>query len=248
VTPLVRATTVLLVGTVLVRLTLTDAYQRYVRVGLGPWLLAAGVLLVLLGLVGVVQALRTPSAPGRPGEDADHSDHDHQHTHPGGSQVGWLLLAPIVALLLVTPPALGSAAVDRSTVTVSGSAPVFPPLPASAEPRVLTMQEFQDRALDRAGSSLQGRLVTVTGFVARERDGDGFRLARYQIACCAADAVAAVARVVGPAVSASVAPRREQWFRVTGTFRAVGSDGVPELAAQTLTAIPTPVDPYEQGA
>jgi len=38
-------------------------------------------------------------------------------------------------------------------------------------------------------------------------------LARYQIACCAADAVAA--------------------------------DGVPELGAETLTAIPAPVDPYE---
>ena len=245
-TPLVRSTTVLLVGAVLVRLTLTDAYQRYVRVGLGPWLLAAGVLLALLGLVGVVRALRTPSAPGRPATEVGHGEHEHGHTHPGGSQVGWLLLAPIVALLLVTPPALGSAAVDRSTtVTVSGSAPVFPPLPASSGPRVLTMQEFQDRALDRSGSSLHGRLVTVTGFVARERDGDGFRMARYQIACCAADAVAAVARVVGPAVSASGVPRREQWFRVTGTFHAVGADGVPELTAQTLTPIPTPVDPYE---
>ncbi len=234
-TPLVRSTTVLLVGAVLVRLTLTDAYLRYVRAGLGPWLLAAGALLAVLGLVGAVRALR-----GR------HTQSEHDgHTHPGGGRVGWLLLAPVVALLLVTPPALGSAAVDRSTVTVSGSAPAFAPLPAGDEPRTLPLQEFQDRALDRSGASVRGRVVTVTGFVARERDGEGIRLARYQIACCAADAVAAVVRVVGPVVEAAGVPRREQWFTVTGTFRAVGADGVPELTAATLTPVPTPVDPYE---
>lgn len=239
--PVVRGTTVLLVGVVLVRLTLSDAYQRYVRVGLGPVLLATGALLVLLGVIGVVRALRSPDAPDA---DAD-ADHEHEHGHAGGSRVGWLLLAPVLALLLVTPPALGSDAVDRSTVTVSGSAPVFAPLPAGGEPRTLRVQEFQERALDRAGASLQGRVVSVTGFVARERDGDGFRLARYQIACCAADAVAAVVRIAGPAVETSGVPRREQWFTVTGTFRAVGADGVPELTATTLTPMATPVDPYE---
>jgi uncharacterized repeat protein (TIGR03943 family) len=232
VTPLVRATTVLLVGAVLVRLTVTDAYLRYVRAGLGPWLLAAGVLLCALGLAGAVRALK-----GR-------ADESHGHTHPGGGRVGWLLLAPVVALLLVTPPALGSAAVDRSTVTVSGSAPVFPPLPAGDQPRPMTVQEFQDRALDRSGASVGGRLVTVTGFVARERDGDGIRLARYQIACCAADAVAAVVRVLGPQAAPGSA-HREQWFTVTGTFRAVGADGVPELTATSLVPVPAPVDPYE---
>ena len=233
---LVRGTTVLLVGVLLVRLTVTETYQRYVRVGLGPWLLVAGVLLALLGLVGVVRAVRAP----------EHDAHDdHEHTHPGGDRVGWLLLAPVLALLLVTPPALGSAAVDRSTVTVSGSAPVFAPLPTAAEPRRMTVQEFQDRALDRSGSSLHGHVVSVTGFVARPRDGDGFRLARYQIACCAADAVAAVVRVTGPAVQGAGTLRLEQWFTVTGTFGAVGADGVPELAAATLTPIQPPVDPYE---
>jgi uncharacterized repeat protein (TIGR03943 family) len=236
VSRLVRGTTVLLVGAVLVRLTVTDAYQRYVRVGLGPWLLAAGVLLVVLGGVGVVRALRAADDPDQ---------HEEGHEHPGGNRVGWLLLAPVLALLLVTPPALGSYAVDRSTVTVTGSAPVFDPLPASDGPRVLKLQEFQDRAVDRSGASLGGRTVTVTGFVARERDGDGFRLARYQIACCAADAVAAVVRVVGPAAAAAGTPRREQWFTVTGTFHAVGADGVPELTATDLRPIATPVDPYE---
>ena len=246
-TPLVRGTTVLLVGALLVRLTLTDAYQRYVRVGLGPWLLVAGALLVGLGLVGVVLALRSNhDEHPDPHQDQHPDQHPHHgHTHPGGGRVGWLLLAPVLALLLVTPPALGSYAVDRSTVTVRGSAPVFDPLPAGSEPRRLTVQEFQDRALDRSGASLRGRLVSVTGFVARPRDGGGFRLARYQIACCAADAVAAVVRVVGAPVTETGEPRLEQWFTVTGTYSAVGADGVPELTAASLSPIAAPVDPYE---
>ncbi len=41
----VGSTTVLLVGALLVRLSLGGAYTRYVRVGMGPWLLVAGLLL-----------------------------------------------------------------------------------------------------------------------------------------------------------------------------------------------------------
>ena len=47
-TPLVGGTTLLLVGVMLIRLTLTEAYQRYVRVGMGPYLLLAGILLAVL--------------------------------------------------------------------------------------------------------------------------------------------------------------------------------------------------------
>jgi hypothetical protein len=39
-------------------------------------------------------------------------------------------------------------------------------------------------------------VVQLTGFVAAV-EGAGFRLARYQIACCAADAAPVVVRVVG---------------------------------------------------
>jgi len=67
------------------------------------------------------------------------------------------------------------------------------------------------------------------------------RLACYQIACCAADAVAAVVRVVGVAGDP---PALDTWVIVTGTFRR-SSDDVPELVASSLVQIPPPVDPYE---
>ena len=39
----------LLAGTVLLRLTFTGTYTRYVRPGMGPWLAVAGVLVIVSG-------------------------------------------------------------------------------------------------------------------------------------------------------------------------------------------------------
>jgi uncharacterized repeat protein (TIGR03943 family) len=225
----VGATTVLLVGALLIRLTVTDAYARYVRVAMYPWLLIAGVALVLLGLAGVIRALRS-----RPGSGPEH-DHDHSE------RAGWLLLAPVVALFLVTPPALGSYGVDRSTVVeVSSGGPTFARLPAGG-PVPMTLLEFDQRAADHDGVSFGDTQVRLTGFVARSRDGDGFRLARYQIQCCAADAVAAIVRVVG---ASGDLPARDEWVTVTGTYHGSPGD-IPELLAVSLSRVPSPGDPYE---
>ncbi|HEY7487555.1 MAG TPA: TIGR03943 family protein [Streptosporangiaceae bacterium] len=225
-----RATTVLLVGALLVRLSIGGAYARYVRVGMGPWLLVAGLLLVALGLAGVIRAL----AAKRPAADP-HGDHEH------GERVGWLLLAPVLALLLVTPPALGSYGVDRNaSVKVTAGDKTFDPLPAGRT-APMTLLEFDERAADHHGASMGSTPVRLTGFVARTNDNGGFRLARYQIACCAADAVAAVARVTG---AIGDQPARDRWVTVTGTYRR-SADGVPELQASSLTEIPPPADPYE---
>ncbi len=225
----VGATTVLLVGVLLVRLTLTGAYTRYVRVGMEPWLLLAGVLLAALGLVGVVRALRGPhEAAATPG-------HDHRQ------RVGWLLLAPVVALLMVAPPALGSYGVDRgAAVVVSSGGRTFGALPAGTVVP-MTLLEFDQRAADHAGASFGTAQVRLTGFVAADDGGPGFRLARYQIQCCAADAVAATVRVVG--VSGDP-PARDEWVTVTGTFQPSPGDP-PRLLVSSLTVTPAPADPYE---
>jgi uncharacterized membrane protein YcgQ (UPF0703/DUF1980 family) len=72
-------------------------------------------------------------------------------------------------------------------------------------------------------------------------DGEGFQLARYQIACCAADAAPVVVRVVG---IEGDPPPRDTWVTVTGSHRP-GDRDVPELAATSLVEIPEPDDPYE---
>jgi uncharacterized repeat protein (TIGR03943 family) len=221
--------TVLLVGALLIRLSITDVYARYVRTEMGPVLLAAGLLLAAAGLAGVVRSLV------RPQETVVLADHHEHHTE----RIGWLLLAPVAALLLVSPPALGSYGVDRSTVLVADSGVTYAALPAGVT-APMTLLEFDQRAADHSGQSFGTATVELTGFVARTDDGDGFRIARYQIACCAADAVAAIARVVGLASP----PARDTWVTVTGTFQ-LGADGVPELVATGLRVIPAPVDPYE---
>jgi uncharacterized repeat protein (TIGR03943 family) len=243
VTPLVGGTTVLLVGVMLIRLTVTDAYQRYVKVGMGPWLLVAGILLALLGASAVLTAFWGPSSKSliEDAEEPSDGDHDHDHHHAPG--IGWLLLVPVLALLLVVPPALGSFGVDRSRVTAAPSgAGEYHALPAGATPHPMTMLEFDQRAFDHGGASMRGATVKFTGFVAKPADGDGFQLARYQIACCAADAVAAVARVAG---ASGAAPARDAWFTVTGVFTGLGKDGVPEFRASAVQQITAPVDPYE---
>ncbi len=220
----------LLVGSVLLRLTLTGTYGRYVRLGMGPWLAVAGIAVIALGLVTLLHALRHAHPV-----DA----HDHRR-RGGGGRVGWLLLAPIATLLLVAPPTLGSYGVGRGAeVDIRSTGGVFDPLVPGAEPVPMTLLEFGQRAFDRDGASFNGAAVQLTGFVAGAEDG-GFRLARYQIACCAADAAPVVLRVVG----IHGAPARDRWVTVTGAFRP-GGDEVPELAATSVVEIPAPDDPYE---
>jgi uncharacterized repeat protein (TIGR03943 family) len=216
----------LLVGTVLLRLTVTGAYTRYVQSRMGPWLVVAGVVVIALGAATLVRSRR--------GGEED------EHGHSG--RVGWLLLAPIAALLLVAPPALGSFGVDRgASVDVREGAPEFQPLDPAAGPVDMTLLEYSQRAFDHDGASLGDTPVRLTGFVA----GGGFRLARYQIACCAADAAPVVVRVVG---THGDPPARDQWVTVTGTFRpgdGAGEGDVAQLAATSVLEIPEPADPYE---
>jgi uncharacterized repeat protein (TIGR03943 family) len=230
------STITLLVGAVLLRLTITGTYRRYVRVEMGPWLAVAGVTVVVLGVVTLVYALRRSHGRGDP--DLDRAD---GHQHAEGIRVGWLLLAPIAVLLLVAPPTLGSYGVDRgAAVNVRSGGAVFDPLPPGARDASMSLLEYGQRAFDRHGSSLAGVTVQLIGFISRTDKG-GFRLARYQIACCAADAVPAIVIVQGVA---GHQPPRDSWVRVSGTYLA-GSGDLPRLSATSVVEIPVPNEPYE---
>ena len=216
----------MLVGAVVLRLTVTDTYRRYVKGGLGLWLTIAGVAIVLLGLVTLVRAVRH----SRPG-----------HDHDEGVGVGWLLLAPIAALLLVAPPTLGSYGVGRAAnVNIKSGSGVFKPLKRGAEPLTMSLLEFNQRSYDHHGTSFNGAPVTLIGFVAGDVDG-GFELARYQISCCAADATPVVVRVLG---TSGAPPARDQWVTVTGKFQP-GGGNIPNLVSTSVAQIPAPGDPYE---
>lgn len=219
-----------LVGLLTMRLTLDGSFQRYVRSGMRPWLAMAGVALLVLGVVTIVRSLRAAGQREMSDEDAH------------GVGVGWLLLAPVAALLLVAPPSLGSFGVDRSThVRVRSGASTLPPLAAGQGPVAMSLQEYTERSFDHGGASMRGVTIALTGFVAAGTTGRSFRLARYQIACCAADAAASVVTIVG---YSGAAPARDQWVRVTGTAVAPSGDDA-SFSVTGLQEVPTPVDPYE---
>jgi uncharacterized repeat protein (TIGR03943 family) len=225
-------TITMLVGAVVLRLSLTDTYERYVRPEMGLWLVIAGFAVIALGLITLVQSIRGV-------KPAEGHGHDDEHAH--GVGVGWLLLAPIAALLLVAPPTLGSYGVGRAgAVNVKSGAAIFEPLPRGGPPRPMTLLEYVERSFEHQGASLRAAPVQLTGFVAAPESG-GFELARYQIACCAADATPVVIEVVG--ISGSP-PKADQWVTVTGTFEPGGGE-LPRIRATTVEGIEAPNDPYE---
>jgi uncharacterized repeat protein (TIGR03943 family) len=222
----------MLVGAVVLRLTVTDTYRRYVRPDMGKWLLIAGVIIVALGLFTLVQAIRGAKV---------HEAHGHDDDHAHGVGVGWLLLAPIAALLLVAPPTLGAYGVERAAkVNVTAGPAIFEPLPKGRPPAEMTLQEYIERAFEHGGASFNGVPIQLTGFVAGTQSG-GFRLARYQIACCAADATPVAVDVVG---TAGAPPRDDQWVTVSGTYEPGGGD-LPRIRATVVEEIDAPNDPYE---
>jgi len=132
----------------------------------------AGAILLGLGLLSVLQGRRQAAG----GEDEDWHDHDGGH----GPRVAWLLVLPVLVLLLVEPPALGSfAALRQSSLTLAGGDGNFPPLARATGGAVpVGLSEFVDRALFDKQHSLAGQRVRVFGFVMPEKQGS-YRLARF---------------------------------------------------------------------
>ena len=226
-------TTTLLVGSLLLRLAITGAHRRYVRPALGPWLILAGAVLVVLGATALIgRCVVTTNTRAR---------HDARPWRRRGAG-GWCCWGRW-SLLLVAARA-GSFAVDRTArVDVTSHSGTFAALPSGPDPYAMSLLEFSQRAADGNGASFNGATVELTGFVTSADRGVGFRVARYQIACCAADAAAAVVRAIGTSGSP---PPRDQWVTITGTYVANSDpDSVPQIEATGVVPISPPEDPYD---
>jgi uncharacterized repeat protein (TIGR03943 family) len=218
---------------------------NYVRPSLVPLVGAAGLVLLAGGLLPPLGLM----GAGRAGHPRDDSgDHD-QHHH--GGWVGWLLLVPVLVVMLIQPAALGSYAVSSRTVVPGGGGNGFPPLAAPVRGAVpMPMAEFVTRAVRDPGQSLTGVRVRLTGFVAPAEDGDkdgSYRLTRFVIFCCAADAEALQAVIHGDATARA----RDQWLEVEGTWQprpASPDDPNPQppvLNADVVRPIAPQRPPYE---
>ena len=234
-----RSLLLVVLGATVIWLWWSGQALNYVRPGLAPWLLGGGVVVGLLGLLPPLGLLGEHTA-------ADHGGGHHQHR----GRVGWLLLVPVLVVLLVQPAALGSYAVASRSAVPGGGNGGFDPLAAPVRGAVpMSMAEFVTRAIRDPAQSLSGVRVRLVGFVAPSQGNEGgYRLTRFVIFCCAADAEALQAVIGGDAT-----PRaRDQWLEVEGTWQprppaAEDDPSPPPPALQVATVRPVAParPPYE---
>jgi uncharacterized repeat protein (TIGR03943 family) len=235
-----RSLLLVVLGATVVWLWWSGQALNYVRPGLAPWLLGGGVVVGLLGLLPPLGLLGKETA-------ADHRGGHHQHR----GRVGWLLLVPVLVVMLVQPAALGSYAVpSRAAVPGGDHQGGFQPLAAPVRGAVpMSMAEFVTRAVRDPDQSLAGVRVRLVGFVAPSQGQEGgYRLTRFVIFCCAADAEALQAVVRGDPT-----PRaRDQWLEVEGTWQprppAAEDDPSPPppaLRVDTVRPVAPARPPYE---
>lgn len=231
---LTQGVVLLLFGGAILRASLTDLYLRYVKEGLRPFLIATGLLLVAAAVMTIWYSWRA----------AEQDEHGHEHHAP---RVGWLLLLPVLGLLLVAPPALGSYAANQAGSVVA--APVgdsdYPPLPAGSSVE-LSLIDYASRALFDEGRSLTGRDLRLTGFLTTAPDGAPM-LARIVLSCCAADGRPIKLGLTG---RAPIDVPSDTWVEVTGVYTGqrgkdpVNNVDVAYLEVKSWQEVPRPKQPY----
>ncbi len=237
----------------------SDVTLSYVRAFIRPLLLASGVVLVALGLVaalgpaarpGLIARLRpvvrgAGAGPAPAGGEAGGEDET--------SRIAWLLVAPLLVLILVAPPALGSyAASQRQPAAAGGGGGSMPPVGRAVDGAVpMELSEFYYRAVFDERHSLDGVRVRLLGFATPRHGGGGYLLARFAMFCCAADAEVVEVAVRGDSVQRPA----DQWLVVEGHLRASlatghgpdpdPSNATPELVADSVAPTNPPRDRYE---
>jgi uncharacterized repeat protein (TIGR03943 family) len=230
-----QAVVMLLFGGAVLRASLTDMYLRYVRESLQPFLIAASALLIAAGVATLWYELRRRDEPAEV----------HGHREPW---VGWLLILPVLGLLLVAPPALGSYSATTAGTSLPEAEPAsgFPPLPEVSLVE-LSVLDYAARGIWEDGRSLAGRRVQLTGFLVTAEDGQQY-LARLVLNCCAADARPIKIGMVG---EAPVGLPDDTWVEVIGEYaEQTGVDPINEativyLRVEHWRQVPAPSSPYE---
>lgn len=221
-----------LLGATLLHAGTTDLYLRYVKEGLRPLVLLAGAALIATAAATLWYDRRTPA---------------HDHHHHREPRVSWLLTLPVLALILVAPPALGSYSAAH-TGTALTKPFGFPALPSGDAPLRLAVADYAGRAVFDDGRTLHDRELKITGFVTLDRKGTPY-LVRMGLNCCAADA-----QPVKIALTGAIPPvlRPDTWLEITGTYTPrrmkdpVNGGPIPYLEVTTARPVPTPHDPYDE--
>jgi uncharacterized repeat protein (TIGR03943 family) len=239
-----QSVVMLLFGAAVVKASATDMYLRYVKHSVRPLLVVGGLLLVTAAVMTLGYDLRATAQPTSVDEEEDR-EHGRAHSEPA---VAWLLILPVLALLLIAPPALGSYSAGQAGSVLSGqnAASDYGPLPAG-DPVSVSLLDYASRAVFDEGRSLKGRHLELSGFVTLGPQGEPM-LARIVISCCAADG-----RPIKVGMSGNVPTGVPvgTWIRVVGTYTPkaakdpINGAAVPYLLVATWQEIAVPVAQYE---
>jgi uncharacterized repeat protein (TIGR03943 family) len=227
----------LLVGLSIAVMAIKGSYLHYVKPSLLPWLIAAAVVLIALAVAAIAQDLRHGS------DEADSVEADGHRHRPW---LVWLLLLPIALTVFVVPPPLGAhGAAPEAVAAAEPQRRAFPPLPPGRAPTV-SIPDVLMRAATDSTNSLDGRLITLTGFTLKYPDSTD--LGRVVIVCCAADAQLARVHLSGPAVAEAAGHPEDTWLQVEGTVvpgsSAAATNYVPTVAVSSVKRIEKPANTY----
>ncbi|MFI0089667.1 TIGR03943 family putative permease subunit [Streptomyces bobili] len=234
-----------LLGASLLHAGTTDLYLRYVKAGLRPLLLAAGAVLIATALATAWYERRARNRKKSPPTPPAPAASPAQLSHPE-PRISWLLVLPLLALILVAPPALGSYSATRTGTSLQEPL-AYPALPATG-PLRLSVVDYAGRAVYDDGRTLTGRRIQLTGFLALDRDGTPY-LVRMALNCCAADA-----QPVKVGLTGRIPPvlQPDTWLEITGTYTPhrvkdpVNDGPIPFIEVTAARPVPTPKDPYDE--
>ncbi|EPH07164.1 TIGR03943 family protein [Propionibacterium sp. oral taxon 192 str. F0372] len=247
------AAILVLLGIMIGVLVVTGQLNNYLRPAFSPLLAVTGVVLLGLGIWSAVATIRQPG-PWHLGQG--HPDQRHSPIR----RTSWMLLVPVLLVVLVAPDPLGSALLtsqaaggseETSTTTTRrprariqspsarprnpGGTVVYPPLSQTGI-NEMTLEELVLRHTEGDPAALEGRTVSVIGFASLDPK-TGWRLGRFRIVCCAADAIGYRAQLRGTSDLVD-----DQWYQVTGVVDTTGA--LPAIQVTSLNAIDQPVTPY----
>jgi uncharacterized repeat protein (TIGR03943 family) len=227
----VQAALMFLVGGAVLHAGTTDLYLRYVKAGLRPLLLVAGLVLIVAAITTVWYERRT--------RREHHDGHDHREP-----RISWLLVLPLLALIFVAPPPPGSYAAMR-TGTALQEPWDLSELPAG-DPVPLGLVDYAGRAVYDHGRSLGDRRITTSGFISLDEGGTPY-LVRMVLNCCAADA-----QPVKVGLTGRIPPilQPDTWYEVTGAYidqqatDPINNGAIPYIDVVQAIPVPAPDDEY----
>jgi uncharacterized repeat protein (TIGR03943 family) len=191
------------------------------------WVVPFGAIALTVTTVGYLFTLRVPG-PARLPSLADVA-------------AAVALVAPLLVLFMVPSPTLGALAADRKSGNGDARRALPPPKRAVGDPISLldlswaaSVPEFRERRGVRDGAP-----VEFTGLVSQARY-ESIVVSRFQITCCAADAIPYGVEVTARGIGNSVT--KDKWVRVRGTV-AIDGDRLT-VASREVHGVSEPDDPY----